>query len=90
MDSENGNGKEGVDGEENEAQRERDQRSKALGAAESGRYECEACENHFCIDCDIFSHEQMHNCPGCLSKPVFQAAGEENGTNGTANGTNGH
>jgi transcription initiation factor TFIIH subunit 2 len=37
-------------------------------ASESGRYECRACENHFCIDCDMFAHMVLHNCPGCLSK----------------------
>ncbi|KAH8716920.1 hypothetical protein GQ44DRAFT_688360 [Phaeosphaeriaceae sp. PMI808] len=37
-------------------------------ASESGRYECRACENHFCIDCDMFSHMVLHNCPGCLSR----------------------
>ncbi|KAL6707050.1 hypothetical protein ACN47E_004802 [Coniothyrium glycines] len=37
-------------------------------ASESGRYECRACLNHFCIDCDVFAHMVLHNCPGCLSK----------------------
>jgi transcription initiation factor TFIIH subunit 2 len=36
-------------------------------ASESGRYECRACESHFCIDCDMFAHMVLHNCPGCLS-----------------------
>lgn len=40
---------------------------RAEGASESSRYECETCENHFCIDCDVFSHEVVHNCPGCQS-----------------------
>lgn len=35
--------------------------------SESGRYACEVCRNHFCIDCDVFSHEVVHNCPGCQS-----------------------
>ncbi|KAF1810013.1 TFIIH basal transcription factor complex, subunit SSL1 [Eremomyces bilateralis CBS 781.70] len=79
-------------GGESQEERERDQLSKELGASESSRYECEACEGHFCIDCDIFSHEQMHNCPGCLSKPAFSTVMEEDGNelaNGTANGMNG-
>lgn len=38
------------------------------GVSESGRYECETCGSHFCIDCDLFSHEIVHNCPGCQSK----------------------
>ncbi|KAK5144944.1 hypothetical protein LTR04_001435 [Oleoguttula sp. CCFEE 6159] len=37
------------------------------GASESSRYECETCQNHFCIDCDLFCHEVVHNCPGCQS-----------------------
>ena len=39
----------------------------AKGMSESGRYACEVCGNHFCIDCDVFSHEIVHNCPGCQS-----------------------
>jgi transcription initiation factor TFIIH subunit 2 len=37
------------------------------GLSESGRYKCEVCGNHFCIDCDVFAHEVVHNCPGCQS-----------------------
>jgi transcription initiation factor TFIIH subunit 2 len=37
------------------------------GMSESGRYACTVCENHFCIDCDVFAHEVVHNCPGCQS-----------------------
>jgi len=33
----------------------------------SGRYECANCRKHFCIDCDLFAHEVVHNCPGCQS-----------------------
>ncbi|KAL8688583.1 MAG: hypothetical protein Q9218_005543 [Villophora microphyllina] len=36
--------------------------------SESGRYECETCEQFFCVDCDVFCHEIVHNCPGCLSR----------------------
>lgn len=36
-------------------------------ASESSRYECRVCESHFCIDCDMFCHLVLHNCPGCLS-----------------------
>jgi transcription initiation factor TFIIH subunit 2 len=35
------------------------------GVSESGRYMCEVCKKHFCIDCDVFAHEVVHNCPGC-------------------------
>ena len=41
--------------------------AKVEGASESSRYECESCGSHFCIDCDVFCHEVVHNCPGCLS-----------------------
>lgn len=37
-------------------------------ASESGRYECRTCESHFCIDCDMFAHMVLHNCPGCLGQ----------------------
>jgi transcription initiation factor TFIIH subunit 2 len=37
------------------------------GLSESSRYACEVCGNHFCIDCDIYAHEVLHNCPGCQS-----------------------
>lgn len=39
----------------------------AKGVSESGRYACQVCGNHFCIDCDVFAHEVIHNCPGCQS-----------------------
>lgn len=37
------------------------------GEGLSGRYECTVCSRHFCIDCDLFTHEVVHNCPGCQS-----------------------
>ncbi|KAI5467007.1 Ssl1-like-domain-containing protein [Mariannaea sp. PMI_226] len=40
----------------------------AKGVSESGRYACEVCKQHFCIDCDVFAHEVIHNCPGCQSR----------------------
>jgi transcription initiation factor TFIIH subunit 2 len=58
-------------------------------ASESGRYECRSCESHFCIDCDMFAHMVLHNCPGCLSKldpgAIAEAAAERNG-NGKGDG----
>lgn len=36
----------------------------ALGA----RYACAACGQRFCIDCDVFVHEVLHNCPGCEAR----------------------
>lgn len=26
---------------------------------------CPSCINPFCVDCDVFIHESLHNCPGC-------------------------
>jgi transcription initiation factor TFIIH subunit 2 len=37
------------------------------GGGLSGRFECPACRRQFCIDCDLFAHEVVHNCPGCQS-----------------------
>ncbi|XP_059626752.1 general transcription factor IIH subunit 2 [Cornus florida] len=28
---------------------------------------CPKCKHHFCLDCDIYIHESLHNCPGCES-----------------------
>ena len=36
------------------------------GMSESSRYACTVCGCHFCIDCDVFAHEVLHNCAGCL------------------------
>ena len=41
------------------------------GVSESGRYECENCGRFFCIDCDVFCHEIIHNCPGCQSREQY-------------------
>jgi len=30
------------------------------------RFQCPECQNVFCVDCDAFLHETLHNCPGCL------------------------
>ncbi|PQE04111.1 transcription initiation factor TFIIH subunit 2 protein [Rutstroemia sp. NJR-2017a BVV2] len=53
------------------------------GMSESGRYACEVCGNHFCIDCDVFAHEVVHNCPGCQSDTRgFIGNGNGEGKNG--------
>lgn len=44
-----------------------DQAKDLAKISESGRYACVVCNNHFCIDCDVFAHEVVHNCPGCQS-----------------------
>ncbi|KAG9327150.1 hypothetical protein KVV02_000866 [Mortierella alpina] len=36
---------------------------------DAGRYQCKLCEKTFCADCDLFIHDVLHNCPGCLSQP---------------------
>lgn len=61
------------------------------GVSESGRYACSLCGSHFCIDCDVFCHETVHNCPGCeagLKGAEKDKSEGQNGveTNGQANG----
>ncbi|KAI6092780.1 TFIIH basal transcription factor complex, subunit SSL1 [Hypoxylon rubiginosum] len=60
-------------------------RSSVKGLSESSRYACEVCGNHFCIDCDLFAHEVLHNCPGCQSDTRGRQPQQQNG-NGEANG----
>ena len=50
---------------------------KAGGVSESGRYECGTCHRFFCIDCDVYCHEVVHNCPGCLSREDMPVEGNE-------------
>lgn len=52
----------------------RDKR-KETGLSESGRYECGTCHSCFCIDCDLFCHDVVHNCPGCQSREGDLAPG---------------
>ena len=28
-------------------------------------YSCPKCSQRFCLDCDLYIHETLHNCPGC-------------------------
>lgn len=62
------------------------------GMSMSSRYECTVCGNLFCIDCDLFAHEIVHNCPGCQSTAVLPGGAVETGeevmaeANGYANG----
>lgn len=37
-------------------------------ALTSSRYRCGKCGNDYCIDCDVFVHEVLHNCPGCENR----------------------
>lgn len=32
------------------------------------RFACPDCHSLFCVDCDVFLHESLHNCPGCLAR----------------------
>lgn len=66
------------------------------GVSESGRYACGNCGRFFCIDCDVFAHEVVHNCPGCQSrerilKDAAEGKGrhEITGTNDLENGQEG-
>lgn len=60
------------------------------GASESSRYECKNCRNHFCVDCDLFCHEVVHNCPGCLSQIAPDSSGNgEKAVDGAAAASNG-
>ncbi|ODQ65760.1 component of the core form of RNA polymerase transcription factor [Nadsonia fulvescens var. elongata DSM 6958] len=36
------------------------------------RYACMSCTSQFCIDCDVFCHDVLHNCPGCQAKSSSQ------------------
>ena len=29
-------------------------------------YQCPECNTVYCCDCDIFFHETLHSCPGCV------------------------
>jgi transcription initiation factor TFIIH subunit 2 len=40
------------------------------GTSSNARYRCPNCNNYFCIDCDVYCHETLHNCPGCESKDI--------------------
>ncbi|KAL2263109.1 hypothetical protein VTK26DRAFT_8192 [Humicola hyalothermophila] len=58
--------------------------SRAAGVSESGRYKCLVCGKHFCIDCDVFAHEVIHNCPGCQSDTRGLAVDDGDGDGGEA------
>ncbi|KAJ2897807.1 putative tfiih basal transcription factor complex p47 subunit protein [Zalerion maritima] len=66
-------------------------RPRREGVSESGRYACRDCGQHFCIDCDVYAHEVIHNCPGCQSlPPSLPAKSKEKLTNvAAANGNAG-
>ncbi|XP_043919822.1 general transcription factor IIH subunit 2-like protein isoform X1 [Protopterus annectens] len=38
---------------------------------EQNVYTCAMCRNVFCVECDLFIHDSLHCCPGCIhSQPV--------------------
>ena len=26
---------------------------------------CQSCQQTYCVSCDLFIHDNLHNCPGC-------------------------
>ncbi|KKA29822.1 hypothetical protein TD95_000459 [Thielaviopsis punctulata] len=60
------------------------------GVSESGRYACTTCKNHFCVDCDVFAHEVVHNCAGCHGdiRPTLAHGREKGLANGNSTATN--
>ncbi|KAJ2722528.1 hypothetical protein GGI07_003235 [Coemansia sp. Benny D115] len=38
----------------------------ASGASTDTRFGCPRCKHTFCLECDVFVHETLHNCPGCV------------------------
>lgn len=36
-------------------------------------YVCTVCRNVFCVDCDVFVHDSLHCCPGCVHKIPTQS-----------------
>jgi len=37
-------------------------------AAATPRFGCSKCHEAFCIACDSFVHDSLHNCPGCIQQ----------------------
>ena len=52
----------------------------------TSRYACPVCTRHFCIDCDLFAHEVVHNCPGCQSLRLETSLMGETEMGGMENG----
>lgn len=80
-------GRDGVTGAKEPADDQAPAAPPSKGVSESGRYACQVCGNHFCIDCDVYAHEVVHNCPGCQSDTrAAQAAAGQMDVDGSANG----
>lgn len=41
--------------------------SKQAATTQTNRYKCPLCRNDFCLECNVFVHDVLHNCPGCVS-----------------------
>jgi transcription initiation factor TFIIH subunit 2 len=39
--------------------------SKSITRGNKMTLQCPRCRNVFCVECDIFIHDSLHNCPGC-------------------------
>jgi transcription initiation factor TFIIH subunit 2 len=37
-----------------------------MTSADFIRTQCPQCKERFCVECDIYIHSKLHNCPGCL------------------------
>ncbi|EEH16888.2 hypothetical protein PABG_06975 [Paracoccidioides brasiliensis Pb03] len=79
-------GAEGDEDREEEEDGKGEGKGASRGISVSGRYECLVCRCHFCIDCDVFAHEVVHNCPGCQSGVVQVREQEALDLGGDANG----
>ncbi|KAI3404423.2 hypothetical protein KGF56_002820 [Candida oxycetoniae] len=49
---------------------ESDPAKETIATMTSSRYSCPKCNQDYCINCDAFVHEVLHNCPGCENKGV--------------------
>lgn len=41
---------------------------KIANANLNDRLKCDLCYKVFCVNCDSYIHDSLHNCPGCLNK----------------------
>nr|KAJ3422521.1 hypothetical protein HK105_007690 [Polyrhizophydium stewartii] len=39
----------------------------AAALAPPSRFACPLCKTQVCLECDVYIHDVLHNCPGCLS-----------------------
>lgn len=39
--------------------------------------QCPDCRQLYCFECDVYIHEQLHNCPGCEGIPPTTALTEK-------------